>query len=366
MRQTRAKAEAVEHIQDLHRDGRLARLAEVPLLLNGLIALAIQRIRLPRSRFKAYEELTRLLLEEQPKRREKAAYARRASWPLNQETRERALARLAWETHASAGSDALDKTVARNALQDFCLTHLSKTPEQALEVAEDILAIGAETIGILIEKSPADIGFPHRAFQEFLAARHISNLPFEEQKAFVTERFENPQWHDVFLCLCHLNTRSGEVDDFVTIVESLKLPTEMELVRQSFLAEIAFGDLHCSANTARRLAEETFEIIETGVHRRTRERLIELALNGLESDVLRSVVESRVQRWYSLRHPYRTGFYEEVATWPQDNETQAILWRGLLDETDWNQRAAAESLAKVFGGEPSVAKRLFDLFFQTR
>ena len=365
IRQTRAKAEAAEHIQDLHRDGRLARLAEVPLLLNGLIALAIQRIRLPRSRFKAYEELTRLLLEEQPKRREKAAYARKPSRALSQETHERALARLAWETHASAGSDALDKIIAQKALQDFCITHLSKTPEKALEISEELLAIGAETIGILIEKSPADIGFPHRAFQEFLAARHISNLPFEEQKAFVTERFENPQWHDVFLCLCHLNTRSGEVDDFVAIVESLKLPTEMELVRQSFLAEIAFGDLHCSAPTARRLAEEAFEIIETGVHQRTRERLLELALDGLESDVLRSAVESRIQRWYPLRHPYRGSFYEEVATWPQDDGTQAIVWRGLLDETDWNRRAAAESLAKGFGEEPAVAERLFDLFFKS-
>ena len=364
MRQTRAKAEADEHIQDLLRDIRLVRLAEVPLLLNGLIALAIQRVRLPRSRFKAYEELTRLLLEEQPKRREKAAYAPRATGRLSQETRERALARLAWETHDSPGSDALDKTVARKVLEDFCATHLGKPPGEAMEGAEKLLTIGAETVGILVEKSPVDIGFPHRAFQEFLTARHLSNLPFEQQKAAMSERFGNPQWHDVLLCLCHLNTRAGEVDDFVAIVKSLELPTEMDLARQSFLAEIAFGELHCSASTARRLAEETFEIIETGVHERTRERLIELALDGLESDALRSLVESRIQRWYPLRHPYRRGLYEAVATWPQNGESQAILWRGLLDEEAWNQRAAAESLAKVFGEDPSVAERLFDLLFK--
>ena len=363
-RQRRAKAEAAEHIQDLHRDGRLARLAEIPLLLNGLIALAVQRVHLPRSRFKAYEELTRLLLEEQPQRRERAAYAPRSTSSLSQERRERALARLAWKTHDSPESVALGKAAAREVLKDFCITDLGKTHGEAVDIADELLAIGAETIGILIDKSPVDIGFPHRAFQEFLAARHISDLPFEEQKAFVTERFENPQWYDVFLCLCHLNTRSGEVDDFVTIVESLELPTEMELVRQSFLAEIAFGDLHCSASTAGRLAGEAFEIIETGVHQRTRERLVELALDGLESDVLRSTVESRIQRWYPLRHPYRSRFYEEVAAWPQDDETQAILWRGLLNETDWNRQATAESLAKAFGGEPSVAERLFEMFFK--
>ena len=364
IRQTRAKSEASGHVQDLHRDVRLSRLAEVPLLLNGLIALAIQKIHLPRSRFKAYEELTRLLLEEQPKRREKAAYARGTTGSLNQENRERALARLAWETHDSSGSDALDKTIARNALQDFCETHLYKTPEGALEIAEELLAIGAETVGILVEKSSVDIGFLHRSFQEFLAAKYLSNLPFEQQKEAVKERFENPQWHDVFLCLCHLNTRDGEVDDFVAIIEDMELPIEMELARQSFLTEIAFGDLHCSANIARRLAEETFEIIETGVQERTRERLVERALDGLESDALRSLVESRIQRWYPLRHPYRQGFYEAVATWPPNDKTQSILWRGLLDEDDWNQRTAAESLAKVFGGDPSVVERLFELLFK--
>ena len=364
MRQTRAKAEADEHIQDLLRDIRLARLAKVPLLLNGLIALAIQRVRLPRSRFKAYEELTRLLLEEQPKRREKAAYARGSTGSFGQENRERALARLAWETHNSPGSDVLDRTIARNALQDFCSTHLYKTPGEALEIAEELLAIGAEAVGILVEKSSTDIGFLHRAFQEFLAARYLSNLPFKQQKEAVEVRFGNPQWHDVLLCLCHLNTRAGEVDDFVAIVERMKLPVEMELARQSFLAEVTFGDLHCSADIARRLAEETFEIIETGVHERTRERLVDLALDGLESDALRSIVESRIQRWYPLRHPYRRGLYEAVATWPQNGESQAILWRGLLDEEAWNQRAAAESLAKVFGEDPSVAERLFDLLFK--
>ena len=268
---------------------------------------------------------------------------------LQHETRERALARLAWETHDSAGSDALDRTTAKDVLQDYCSTNLYKSLEGALNIAEELLAIGTEAVGILIEKSPGEIGFLHRSLQEFLAAKHLSNLPFEQQKEALKKRFKNPQWHDVFLCLCHLNTRNGEVDDFVAIIESMPLPVEMELSRQSFLAEVVFGDLHCSPDIARKLAEETFEIIETGVHTRTtRERLIEFALDGLESEVLRSLVESRIQRWFPLRHRYRHGLYESVSRWDMTSDAQMILMRGLLDEEAWNQRTAAESLARAF------------------
>ena len=363
-RESRAIAEAAEHTRDLHRDGRLAQLAEIPLLLNGLIALAIQRVRLPRSRFKAYEELTRLLMDEQPKRREKAAYAPRSTSHLSQETRERAFALLAWETHKSSGSDALEKTVANEVFREFCKSYLCKSPSDAADIADQLLRAGAESVGILLEKSPEDIGFPHRAFQEFLAAKHLSNLPFDEQKTFLRERFGDPQWHDVFLCLCNLNTRAGEADEFVNIVNDLPLSLEVELARQSFLAEVAFGDLHCSPMTAQRVAEETFEIIETGVRETNRDRLVVLALDGLESDTLRSVVQSRIQRWYPLRHRYRAGFYEALQQWPHDSRTQTVLWRGVLDEEDWNQRPAAEALAQCFGGNHDVAIRLFELLFK--
>ena len=363
MRQTRARAEAAEHIQDLHRDTRLVRLAETPLLLNGLIALAIQRIRLPRSRFKAYEELTRLLLEEQPKRREKAAYARGPTGSFGQENRERALARLAWETHNSPGSDVLDRTIARNALQDFCSTHLYKTPGEALEIAEELLAIGAEAVGILVEKSSTDIGFLHRAFQEFLTARYLSNLPFKQQKEAVEEFFGNPQWHDVLLCLCYLNTRAGEVDDFVAIVENIKLPIEMELARQSFLAEVTFKDLHCSADIARRLAEETFEIIETGVHEQTRERLVDLALDGLESDALRSLVPA-LNGGIPCVIPIVEASMKLLRRGPQIAKRRQHSGEACLTKKPGISEPQLNLLPKFLSDDPSVAKRLFGLLFK--
>ncbi len=363
-RQARARVQASECMDDLHSDVRLSRLAEVPLLLSGLIALAIRNIQLPRNRFKAYEELTHLLLEDQPKRRASAAYARGTAGSLNEENRERALARLAWETHRSPGSDALERPVAVEAVRDFCETHLYKEPGPALEIAEEFLAVGAEAVGVLVEKSSVEIGFLHRSFQEFLAAKHLANLPLGEQLRQVKERFRHSQWHDVLLCLSHLNTRSGDVDELVSIVEGVELPIEMELERQRFLAEIAFGDLHCSPGVARRLAKSTFETIEIGVQEGTKERLVELTLDGLESDALRPLVESRIRSWYPMRHRYRRGLYETVASEPRSDEAREVLWRGLQDEKHWNQRAAAESLSKVLKTDPSEAEKAFAMLFK--
>lgn len=354
-----AKSEAIEFFADIQRDGRLAKLAEVPLLLSGLITLSLQRVKLPQSRFKAYEELTRLLLQEQPQRREKAAHARVSSVGVSQGTRERALARLAYAVHQSPGSESIEKENAHNVLRDFLGTFLQKPLAETIELADQILSIGAETVGILVEKSPQEVGFPHRVFQEFLSARHLSNLSFEEQKELVANLFVHPQWHQVLLCLCHLNTRADEVDALVEVVQNASIRPEVEPARKNFLTEIAFSDLHCSAPVASRLGKQAFNDIEKCSWMVFRERLLELALDGLQSDILRKDTEDSIRCWYPNRHGYRGGVYKAMAAWPRESETVEALWRGLHDEEELNQRAAAEALAENFGGDNIIKERLF-------
>ena len=217
-------------------------------------------------------------------------------------------------------------------------------------------------MGILIEKSPQELGFPHRVFQEFLAARFLSTLPFDDQERKVSELFASAQWHDVLLCLCHLNRRTGEVDQLVNAVVKIPLPPELEPARQIFLAEVAFGDLHCSASVASDLAKQAFTEIESGAWMPQRERLLERALDGLFSDVLRDETEGRIRSWYPERHGWSRGAaYRAMAKWPQAPETREALWKGLLDEEEWNQRAAAEALASNLGGDAAVGERLLGL-----
>ena len=355
-----AHDQATHFVEDIYKDWRLAKLAEVPLLLSGLITLGIQKARLPRNRFKAYEELTRLLLQEQPQRRDKAAHARTPLSRITPETRESALACLAYYIHQSPGSDSLDKDSARLKLSNFLTEFLQKPNSEGIELADQILAVGTENVGILVEKSQQDIGFPHRAFQEFLAAHYLSNLPFDDQKEMFAELFLNPQWHDVLLCLCHLTTRAGEVDAFVNIIENISLSPELSIARQAFLAEVAFGGLHCSTPIARNLAKQIFTEIEIGRWMSHRERLLEFALDGLFSDSLRDETEEQIKRWFPVRHKYLNSVFNAMATWPRESETEEALWKGLFAEDESNQRDAAAALAKIGNGDKNIGKRLLD------
>ncbi|MDA0739631.1 MAG: hypothetical protein O2999_02380 [Nitrospirae bacterium] len=144
-------------------------------------------------------------------------------------------------------------------------------------------------------------------------------------------------------------------------IEKTSLGIELEPARQVFLAELAFSDLNCSALVASRLAQDTFDAIETNTWITLRRQLLDCALEGLHSDLLRNDTEKRIRFWYPSRHKFLRGVFQAMSKWPKDTETLETLIRGLQDELEWGQRAAAEALADNFRGDSSVKERLFKL-----
>lgn len=350
--------------EDIQRDSQLARLAETPLLLSGMIALSAQHVQLPRSRFRAYEQLTDLLLQEHPRRREKAAHLRQPVIPLSSDMRQRALACLAYETHCAPGSISLGRDIARSILRDFFTEALCKPLSEANALADSMIAVGADSVGILVEKAQDEIGFIHRTFQEFLAACHLRRMPFARQREH-RERFAiQSSWQNVFLCLCYLNERTDENDQLVEDIETLAVPPEAQAVRVALLSELAFAGPHCSPATATRLANNAFHEIEHGSWMPLRRRVLDFALNGFHSDFLHSSVAARISTWYPNRHDYRSGAFQALADWPQENATTEAFFRALRDEEEWTQRAAAEALPKYAAGDSAIRDRLLDMIAQ--
>lgn len=353
-----AKSRADAFVTELNRHTALSPLAGIPLLLWGLTALRLSQARLPRNRFAAYERLTDLLLHEHPDKRREAALARSRGDGLSADTQDEALACLAFSALEHGEEVALELARARETLADFLIERLDYPRYECVRSSEALLDVSADAAGVLVPKSSRHLGFVHRTFMEFLAARHVVQLDLDEQRALFRARRHDPQWFDALLAVLYLTRRPNDVATLVAEIEDATTDQSSEPLRQRLLAEISFGAFALPPKIAKRLADSAFSEIERGTWMPLRRELLSLAVDGLQSDSLRTPVQARIRRWFPDRHPYRSSIYEAVATWPPAPETLDCLWEGMLGCTDWNRKAAAVALAKAFAGDDDVECQL--------
>jgi hypothetical protein len=166
---------------ELTRDRRLSTLAANPLLLVGLIALSMRHIALPRNKTQAIQSLVAILIETHPEQRATEAgdtQARFISIP-DIEDRRAALGRLAFVARSVSGGGTYDIKEARKTIREYLAdpTTLAYPADRAQKAAGEILAVNAETVGLLAERASGEVGFAHAMFEEFLAAEHIQGWP---------------------------------------------------------------------------------------------------------------------------------------------------------------------------------------------
>jgi NACHT domain len=193
---SKANRQATTFVEELQRNGPMPQLAATPLLLTGLIALKQAHLQLPRNRFLAYDELTKLLLELHPTARDKAALAGSPRHALDLPTREMTLAALAYAIHSGqegASPDSIEIDQAINVVSQCLVQRIGMSATDANQNARAILALGEEDIGILVKKSTREVGFFHRVFQEFLSSLHLASLEFDRQIELVGARAADPR-----------------------------------------------------------------------------------------------------------------------------------------------------------------------------
>lgn len=359
----RGRRRAEDFVSELQRSGGIAQLASIPLLLSGLIALKLTRARLPRSRFRAYAQLSELLLEIHPSSRNRAALA--GNQEINASTRELALSHLAYAIQCSENEDvapdAINIGAALEAVKKSLIDGVGMSQAEAHSKANGLLTLGEEAIGILVKKSPREIGFLHRAFQEFLVAKYLSGLDFDEQRSLVARRAGDPQWLDVILCLLSLSVRSKEVDSLLKAIDGGDAEhTNLieRATRELLLAEATFGDFRRSPEVANRLADRFFDGVEVGSWMPQRRAILAHAVDGLSSDVLSSRVRSKIREWFPKRHSHALcGAYDAMSDWPGDPAVVSTLLRGLHDDGLVVKRAAAQALAKICSNRLDAQER---------
>jgi hypothetical protein len=350
----------------------LSSLAGTPLLLLGFIALSSRQIALPRNRTQAIQSLVVILLETHPERRATAAGDTQARFVHIPEAEDRraALGRLAFVARSATGGGTYDIKEAKRTIRDYLAdpTTFAYSTERAQNAASEMLAVNAETVGLLAERAPGEIGFAHAVFEEYLAAEHICRWAFEDMIAFVRARSGDPLWRNVISNLVSLLPRPTEVETVVAAIEMA--PTEETsregtFSRDVLLADIAFNSSRKPPVTARRLADRAFDVIECGDWMLARREVLRAALTNLGEAASPTPVDDRLASWTPRRRGYQADLFESLGAWKPAPDLCHVLLGGLHDEGRGNQRSAARALGRLYAGDGGVQQRLRDTLRST-
>ncbi|MFX1487406.1 MAG: NACHT domain-containing protein, partial [Promethearchaeota archaeon] len=362
----RADAETESFVAELNTSSDIQELAKVPLLLCLLIYHSFYNVQLPQSRFKAYDSLIQHLISTHPRRRRTVAFLTDAVAELSDDDIKRVLARLAYHIHEQFGEGLIDLIQAENMIDEYLKDNNSGFgfgQREARRYSKEILSVSEQKLGLIVRKSTKEIGFYHRVFQEYLAAYYLSSLPLTCQLKIVSSFCADPRWREVILGVFHHTNRSEDIKLFVD--EIRKNHDASNPLNQCnldlLLSETAFSDFNCAPNLAKGIARDVFKKIELSGWMPHRQRLLQQVLNGLRSTKVRELVESNLKKWFPCRERYHEEIFNAMAKWPMSEDVINCLFKGLHDEEEGNQIAAAKALADLAGGDHKVFEMLNSL-----
>ena len=355
---------------ELARDANLGTLAAVPLLLIGLVILALRGQILPRTRGEIYDQLVRVLLEHHPDRRATASGDTEPRFRHTTDPAQRrgAIARLALAVREQTGGAGIPLAAARNILRNYLASPqgYDLTDADAAAAAGEILSVNAETQGLIVEKAPGEVGFVHASFEEFLGAEHIGKWPFSEIEAFVREHSGEGRWRNVITNLLGGIQRRDEFDRLIAIIEEPDSDELARFSRQFLLGDIAFSVEMRATTTTKRLALATMRQIETEDWLPARREALASVLKGLPDPTLKADVEKRLARWLPARLPYRASLIKAFGAWQPTLQLQDLLVQAMHDEDRSVQRAAAAAYAQAFSPSAEACQRLLEGLARTR
>lgn len=187
--------ETDDFLTEIKKSSDFIKLAGNPLLLSILISQRFKYSVLPKNKIKALITITEHLINHHPIRRRISANIIEED-DLDFEISE-IFSVLAIYIQKECQDGVIAKKDAQKVIVEYLIDFMDYEIPKAKKVSKSLLDIGANKIGIIIEKSSEEVAFMHRQFQEFMAAKYL----FESDKGIVEEHIKsyanNPHWNQV-------------------------------------------------------------------------------------------------------------------------------------------------------------------------
>ena len=351
---------------DLARDRRLSSLAGDPLLLVGLIVLSMRQIALPRNRMQAIQSLVGILVETHPEGRATASgdiKARFAHIP-DAEDRRAALARLAFVARSTSGGGTYDISEARSAIRGYLAdeTTFAYSAERAAAAASEMLAVNAETMGLLCSAPQARsaLSMPFLRNTSLLSMSTVGHSPTSSTLSVVIQAV-SPLWRNVISNLVSLLARPTEINSIVAAIQAARADEsrrEAAINCDVLLADIAFNSSRKHPATAQRLADWAFNVIECGDWMPARREALKAALTNLGDAIPQNPVDARLTSWATRRGDLLSSLFDTLGDWEPAADVRDILLRGIFDEERASQRAAARALGRRYASDKALQQTL--------
>jgi hypothetical protein len=348
---------------EMRSSADLNELSKVPLLLGLLLYLKSSNVPLPNSRFRAYGRLIEHLISVHPIARRRAAMVSVETSDLTPEDARTVFANLAFYLQSELPEGLIDRQRAEEVISQFLRDELMGFGLDRMEARRQsraLLNFGEQSLGLLVEKGPQELGFLHRSFQEHLSAEHIARRPFADQSDFLKQHCTNPSWQEVLLSLLHLTKRPEEVAEFVRVINDQAQSDSDRFISDPILCEIAVGDFQCPVTLAKKICGDIVAEIESSPWLHHRERLLRLLLLGLFSSKVREIIQDRIRGWIPGRQS-RYPIVMALAEGSQSPDVLECLFRVLLDEDEFIASRAADGLAGLASAHPESSERLIRL-----
>ena len=252
---------------DIMRSDSVQRLAINPLLLTILAMIHKLGTRLPNERVTLYQIVTKTMVESW-----RQAQTRHDILIYDVLSASRVLpmmASLAFWVHENQPGGVMPEVEWRRQIKRLLQEKDDELKdERADEISEMFMRHAREEVGLLIERSPGQVGFFHLTLEEYLAGVAIAARSEKDRREIVQKHWTNPRWREVIRLaagqlMLNASGESDVLDQFVIVLRHLEEGNNPELLGMpAFLAGSAIADVGAEHFNRKVVRETRTELVE--------------------------------------------------------------------------------------------------------
>jgi hypothetical protein len=309
-------------VKELEQAGDLKKLAETPLLLSILIIQKMQDSVLPKNKLEALKEITQYLIKKHPTKR--VADAGIVQDKTNEIDFKDIFCELAIFIQKESNDGVILKSEAHKTIEQYLVEYAGYDKAKSKIRSEELLEVGANNFGIIIEKSKDEISFGHKQFQEFLAAQRLYDSDEDVVKEFINQFASNPTFHQVIVNFFGL-MQIKQIKKYTTYFDELKKAVR-EKYQEEYLKLISYEVAINLENAPNEIINSSFDSIISDFEYETdpkyKEALLRRILNSLQNGRLKEKAQSFLLQYFPNQNKYRDYRINALKNSKQINDLQ--------------------------------------------